>query len=136
MPAFIGIFIVLALAFLLIFFVLKDFGVISKKQTLIVISILVILAIIIGIYSYFQSKSDKNDMILQLAFLQGKSLECDNVIVNKENFNFVSGTLSFIGKKNSAMNNMIIPLSGCKVMNPSEVLENETQNLQEELERD
>lgn len=132
-----GIFLVLFLALLIFYFLLRDFGVITKKQKLISIAVLFVLGVFMIVYSYFQSRSDKNDMILQATFLRGGSLECDNVVVNRENFNLVTGTLSFIGKKNGPMNNIIIPLDKCKIIlqdNSDEDANSRT--LEEELQRD
>ncbi|MDO7252797.1 hypothetical protein [Helicobacter cappadocius] len=137
MSALFGIFLVLFLALLILYFVLRDFGVFTRKQKIICIAGLVILGIFIMIYSYFQSRSDKNDMILQATFLRGGSLDCDDVIVNKENFNLVTGTLSFIGKKNGPMNNIIISLDKCRIVpqdNGDE--ESNSRTLEEELQRD
>ncbi|PAF53271.1 hypothetical protein BKH42_07025 [Helicobacter sp. 13S00482-2] len=137
MSALFGIFLVLFLTLVILYFVLRDFGVITPKQKLIGISGLVVLGIFILIYSYFQSRSDKNDMILQATFLRGGSLDCDDVIVNKENFNLVTGTLSFVGKKNGPMNNIIIPLDKCKILPQGDEDEESTnRTLQEELQRD
>ncbi|PAF41896.1 hypothetical protein [Helicobacter sp. 11S02596-1] len=136
MPAFLAIFLVLALTLSLLYFILKDFGIITPKQRTIALVALVLFGVFAGVYSYFQSKSDKNDMMLQTAFLRGQSLECNGVIINRENFNLVTGTLSFIGKKDGPMNNIIIPLDNCKIITQENPEEPVSRNLEEELQRD
>lgn len=134
MSALLAIFLVLFLTTILMFFVLQDFGVISRKQKIIAIIFLVMLAAAIGAYSYFQNRSDRNDLMLQIAFLNGQSLECEEIIVSKENFNLVTGTLNFIGKKNGPMSNIIIPLEKCSIIQRDK--EESARSLQEELQRD
>ncbi|PAF48377.1 hypothetical protein BKH46_00210 [Helicobacter sp. 12S02634-8] len=136
MPALLAIFLVLALTLILLYFVLRDFGIITTKQKIIALVVLIAFGVFATIYSYFQSKSDKNDMLLQTAFLRGESLECGGVIINRENFNLVTGTLSLIGKKNGPMNNIIISLDTCKITTQEVAPEESSRNLQEELQRD
>lgn len=137
MSSLLAIFLVLALTLLLLYFILRDFGIITSKQKIIALTALILFGVLAAIYSYFQSKSDKNDMMLQTAFLRGQSLECDGIIINKENFNLVTGTLSFIGKKNGPMNNIIISLDKCTIMTQENLPQDPIpKNLEEELQRD
>lgn len=134
MSALLAIFLVLLLTAILMFFVLQDFGIASRKQKAIVIILLFLFTVTVGAYSYFQNRSDKNDLMLQISFLNGQSLECEEIIVSKENFNLVTGTLNFIGKKSGPMKNIIIPLEKCKIIEKDK--EESARNLQEELQRD
>ncbi|PAF52573.1 hypothetical protein [Helicobacter sp. 13S00477-4] len=137
MPSILAILLVLLLTLSLLYFILRDFGIIKLKQKIIAVCVLVLLGILAAIYSYFQSKSDKNDLLLQTAFLRGESLECNGIIINKENFNLVTGTLSFIGKKDSVMNNIMVPLDNCKIITQSEETQDSIpKNIEEELQRD
>ncbi|PAF41310.1 hypothetical protein [Helicobacter sp. 11S03491-1] len=139
MSALLAIFLVLLLTLALLYFILRDFGVITPKQKLISLSTLIVFGILIALYSYFQSQSDRKDFMLQTAFKRGESLECNGIIINKENFNLVTGTLSFIGKKNTPMNNIIVPLDKCNIIQKQDLPQDQdttSKSLEEELQRD
>ncbi|WP_104697414.1 MULTISPECIES: hypothetical protein [unclassified Helicobacter] len=120
------------IATLTLFFILKDFGMVSKKQKSLTFISLLILAVIIGFYSYRKSQVDKQIFLLQMAFLRGETILCKNTEVDAKNFNFVSGTLNFIGKKDTPFHNLIFSLNEC-------VQKNNKQNIntiQEQLEKE
>lgn len=120
------------IATLTLFFILKDFGMISKKQKYLALALLVILAIVVGFYSYKKSQTDKQIFLLQMAFLRGETILCKNTEVDAKNFNFVSGTLNFIGKKDTPFNNLIFSLSECSQKSTKQNIN----TLQEQLEKE
>ncbi|PAF42080.1 hypothetical protein [Helicobacter sp. 11S02629-2] len=89
-----------------------------------VIAIVVIIIIIAGIvaYSIKQSKFDTHVQNMQLAFERGSTLICSfnnqEIRVNKEDFRFLSTSLSFVGK--DKLQGYIIDLQRCtKIIPPS-----------------
>lgn len=130
--ALLPIILVILIAITLLFFVLKDLGMINTKQKIIGGIILFILAIATGFYSYNKSQTDKQIFLLQMAFLRGETIICKNQEVNAKNFNFVSGTLSLIGKKETPFHNLIFSLDDC-----NQQKNKEDQNpIEEQLEKD
>ncbi len=130
--ALLPILLILLLATLLLFFILRDFGLIGKKQRLLIIIALIALAVVIGIYSYQKSQDDKRVFLLQMAFLRGETLLCKTQEVNAKTFNLVSGNLSLIGKKNTDSYNLMFSLEDCVQKQTKE----DSQSLQEQLEKD
>jgi hypothetical protein len=58
--------------------------------------------------------------MLYFEYNHGKTLECKDpfgkvVKVNKKNFDFVSGTMVFLGKEGSPYEGLVVPIEGCKV---------------------
>lgn len=101
--------------------ILSKFDIIRRKTRVYFGIFLLIVAVGIGIFTFFQEKrEDKINDLAQL-FLQGKSLVCQmgtqDIEVDKETFNFISGTLTLMGKENSDYNRKIIPLKACKLKN-------------------
>jgi len=76
---------------------------------------------LIAIYSYYQNKKRLYIDKIFYEFNQGKELLCkdpfgEEVKVHKNYFNFVSGTLVFVGKENTKFDGLIVPLEKCKVL--------------------
>lgn len=57
--------------------------------------------------------SQKSNHDVALRFEQGKTLKCKEIDVNSSEFNFVSGTLTFIGKKEQNRG-LMFELKDCK----------------------
>ncbi|MGD9596586.1 hypothetical protein [Wolinella succinogenes] len=75
------------------------------------IALIVILA---GSYATLQKKRSEREARLITLFRQGKSLQCQEYRVNQEHFNFVSGTLSFIGKANTPYHGITLSIETCQ----------------------
>lgn len=93
------------------YFVLR--GRFHKRNRIIVGVCAVILLGMIGIYTFIQDSHNKLDADIIAAFNRGESLQCGEISVNSENFNFIGGTLTFVGKKNSAFLGKIVPIKEC-----------------------
>ncbi|MFC3848040.1 hypothetical protein ACFOPX_05810 [Helicobacter baculiformis] len=114
-----GAWIVLGLVLLLLWLLLKDFGLVRFKQKFISAGILLLLGGVVGFYTYEQDRTNRTQMDLQRAFLRGETLLCSNhVEVNNKNFNLVTGTLSFLGKPNGPMKDTLIDLQSCQKKTP------------------
>lgn len=99
--------------FAIIFLALNLLTNLSKQDKLKVLYLFISITIIAGVYEFFQDKSgDKNREVI-LKFMHGDTIVCKNVEVNNSNFNFVSGTLTFVGKK-SDNKNLILQVEECK----------------------
>lgn len=123
---------ILLITTLLLFFILKDFGMVTRRQKILGAVVLLALAGGIGIYSYQKSQSDKQNFLLQMAFLRGETLQCGDQEVSAKTFNLVSGTLSLIGKKNTEFHNLIFSLANCE----RKASKQDSQALEEQLEKD
>ena len=128
--ALIPIILVLFISVFLLFFILRDFGMMTLRQKTIGACILILFGVFIGFYSYQKSQEDKRNFLLQMAFLRGEDLKCGDKIINAKGFNLITGTLSLIGKENTENKKLTFSLSDCVSSDkPSE-------DLQEQLEKD
>ncbi|WP_297810659.1 hypothetical protein [uncultured Helicobacter sp.] len=99
--------------------ILSKFNIINRKMRIYFGILLLVIAMGIGVFTFFQNK--KEDEINNLAqfFLQGKSLICQvgtqNIETNRATFNFISGTLTLMGKEKSDYYRKTIPLKACKL---------------------
>ncbi|GMT38322.1 hypothetical protein [Helicobacter bizzozeronii] len=113
-----GAWAVLLLVLVLLWLLLRDFGLISLKQKISAIVLLGALGAFLMFYTYKQDRENQNQMELQRAFLRGETLICRHVHVNNKEFNFVAGTLSFLGKKNTPKQGMLVDLQTCMLAKP------------------
>jgi len=107
------LFLLLILAFLVIF--------VSKKESLsnsvkISIMLSLVLVFVAGwLYTLHNQKTALNEREIINAFEQGKSLTCGNYKVNSTNFIFVNGTLSFVAKESAKeLKGVVIDISTCR----------------------
>ena len=111
--------IVVLLGFLLFLLLqlLASYNIISAKGKIFIAGFLVVIAMGIGVFTIIQDKSDDKLTSLAQIFLQGKNLECQigakTREANSEVFNFVSGTLTLVGKENTPYFRMVVPLKDC-----------------------
>ncbi len=68
-----------------------------------------------AVYSLNQEKSGEDNLHKILAFNEGKTLQCNEIEVDKEHFNFVSGTLTFISKDPNKREGLILELKDCRI---------------------
>ncbi len=108
-----GAVVVLFLTLVLLFLVLRDFGLASPKQKLVAFLIVGIIGVSISVYTYQQNQQE---IALQRAFLRGETLLCKGIKVNNQTFNLVSGTLSFLGKKQTPMKDVLVDLDSCQTL--------------------
>ncbi|WP_104747566.1 hypothetical protein [Helicobacter cetorum] len=118
-----GVAVVLLLTLFLLFLVLKDFGLISPKQKILAFLIVGIIGVSIGVYTYKQNKQNRREIALQRAFLRGETLLCKDIKVSNQTFNLVSGTLSFLGKKQTPMKDVFVDLDFCHVLNDDPLIQ-------------
>lgn len=108
-----GAWAVLVLVLVLLWMLLRDFGLISFKQKIVSVVVLSVLGIFLMFYTYEQDQANQVQTALQRAFLRGETLVCKGIKVNNKDFNLVTGTLSFLGKKNTPMQGMLVDLQTC-----------------------
>ncbi|WP_120943989.1 MULTISPECIES: hypothetical protein [Helicobacter] len=114
-----GAWIVLILVLILLWILLKDFGLWRLQQKLVSAGVLLLLGGLVGFYTYKQDRANQAQVDLQRAFLRGETLVCQNHIsVDNKNFNLVTGTLSFLGKPNGPMKDTLIDLQSCQKQTP------------------
>ncbi|MFP6201364.1 hypothetical protein ACLGCJ_02290 [Helicobacter pylori] len=112
-----GVAVVLFLTLVLLFLVLRDFGLASPKQKLVAFVIVGIIGASISVYTYQQNQQNQQEIALQRAFLRGETLLCKGIKVNNQTFNLVrSGTLSFLGKKQTPMKDVLVDLDSCQTL--------------------
>lgn len=97
---------------------LVKYDVISDKMRTSLGITLLIVGIGIGIFTWMQDKTQTHLTDLARSFLQGKILECQvnlqTLDVSQEMFNFISGTLTLMGKDDTEYKQVVIPLKACK----------------------
>ncbi|GAA9992945.1 hypothetical protein VN1042_08500 [Helicobacter pylori] len=111
-----GAAVVLFLTLVLLFLVLRDFGLASPKQKLVAFLIVGIIGVSISVYTYQQNQQNQREIALQRAFLRGDTSLCKGIKVNNQTFNLVSGTLSFLGKKQTPMKDVLVDLDSCQTL--------------------
>lgn len=108
--------ILVVLVILLIVQLLVRFEILSANARFVVGVVLLFVAICIGVFTSMQDKNESYIRQLSEVFLQGRNITCklngDNIDVNNTKFNFVSGTLSVIGKEGEYYK-VNIPLKNC-----------------------
>lgn len=98
---------------------LAKYNLISYKARISIGIALLVIAASIGIFTLNQDKTEANLTQLAQSFLQGKTLECQTLTktlqADNKTFNFISGTLTLMGKDNTEFSRIIIPLKACKL---------------------
>ena len=117
----------MALFYLLIFLLLL-FGLIggivyfftdlADRLKWVILSSLIAGWLLVAGYSYYQNKERIYHDMLYYNYTQGKILQCldpygKKVAVDKKHFDFVSGTMVFVGK--GKFEGLVVPLEQCKV---------------------
>ena len=100
---------------------LVKYNAISHKMRLRIGIALLVIAVGIGIFTLLQDKSEERVTMLAQSFLQGKNLVCkvgtQDIVVSSEKFNFISGTLTLLGKEEGEHKRLTIPLKACEIEN-------------------
>ena len=108
---------VFLVAIVLVFFVLgfmflSKFNASSKRNLILGIASLIFL---IAGYTMMQDKSENQNLQMLISYNQGKILLCKEVEVSNKDFNYVSGTLSFVAKESSMYKGITLQLEDCKL---------------------
>jgi hypothetical protein len=76
-----------------------------------------VLAIILSAIAYNKYSSMQQEAMLEvvLNYNQGKTVKCEGIDVNKDNFTLSIGTYTFIGKKGTKHYARMINASECKL---------------------
>lgn len=107
-----------AVIFVILFLVPMLLGVLqklTKQQIIAVYSIIGAVLAVIGFFTYLQDSSNEKNLEVMKAFGRGETLRCREQAINSEEFNLVTGTQVFVGKKNSKMQDMVISVEDCIV---------------------
>ena len=114
----------LLLAILLIFGVVGAivyfFTDMTKKLKYTILSALLLGWVLVAVYSYYQHQKRLFIDKLYYEYSHGKKLLCktpfgQRVVVDNKNFNFISGTLVFMGKEGSKFEGLVVPIDSCTV---------------------
>ncbi|WDL75704.1 hypothetical protein IP360_06455 [Helicobacter winghamensis] len=102
---------------------LAKYNLVSYKTRISIGIALLVIATGIGIFTLIQDKTEATLTELAQSFLQGKILECQTqattLEVSNKTFNFISGTLTLMGKSDTEFKRIIIPLKACKLKEES-----------------
>jgi TctA family transporter len=101
---------ILIVALLLLFLIYKRFKD-DKKFNFEIGSLVMLLLIMISLYEYNSNKTREKVTKLLVSFKEGKTLICQDAKVDKEHFDYESGTMVFISKK---IVDIKYPIQGCK----------------------
>ena len=103
----------LAIGILFIFalYSFKDIENKTKRNILISIIIIILLAVATNKYSAYEREHITNTI---LKFRQNKTIKCANFDVNKTNFTLSIGTYTFIAKKHSPYFGSMVSVSECQ----------------------
>lgn len=88
-------------------------GKFNIKNRIIISLFSIIIFIIIGIYTFMQDADNKKDADIIASFSRGEEIKCGDLIVSQKDFIFISGTLSFVGKKDTDSFGKIIQIDKC-----------------------
>ncbi|MBX7490196.1 hypothetical protein [Helicobacter turcicus] len=117
MLRFILIVALVVILFVVLIQLLAKYNVISYKMRISIGIALLVFSIGIGIFTHNQDKNEAHLIQLTQTFLQGKALQCQvgtkTLEVSNKTFNFISGTLTLMGKEESEYKHMTIPLKAC-----------------------
>lgn len=98
----------------LLFLILHYFTELTQKQKAITMGVVVMISILASLYNYYSNQ--ERDRVLEAinSFNQNKTLICDDIEVNNQNFTLSVGTYTFIGKKDSEHSGKMISAYKCK----------------------
>lgn len=108
---------VFLVAIVLVFFVLgfmflSKFNASSRRNLILGIVSLVLL--ITG-YTMMQDKSENKNLNVLISYNQSNVIICKEIEVTNKDFNYVSGTLSFVAKESSKYKGITLQLEDCQL---------------------
>ena len=86
-----------------------------KNHKTISVGLFLTLLIAISVLTNIQRNTEKQHAKMMNIFNRDKTIICNEIKVNKKDFNFISGTLVFIGKEKSDFQGTMIPLDECEL---------------------
>lgn len=86
-----------------------------KNSKTIAVGLFIILIAIISILTTNQKAIEVQHTKIMNVFNIGKTISCNQIDINKTNFNFISGTLVFMGKEKTDFYGQMISLDKCKL---------------------
>lgn len=103
------------LALVGIFLLLGQFTKLQAKQK--ALAAFITALVVVGLYLFEEQNNQARakTQALLLAFEHGKVLECNEIKVEKKDFNYAYGTRSFIAQEESSHKGLIIPIKDCKI---------------------
>jgi hypothetical protein len=104
----------LVVAFLFIIIFANLLTKIRKQEKYnILISSIVVLSFL-AYYTHLQNLDRKSNFDMIVSFNQDKTLYCNDINITNKEFNYVSGTSSFIGKRDTKYYGITLQLEDCK----------------------
>lgn len=100
--------------FAVIFIVLSLFTNLKKREKLKVLYLFSAILILVSLFEFFQSSKESSNREVVLKFMQGDRVYCSNRAISKDKFNFVSGTMTFVGKS-SENKDIVFNIEDCQV---------------------
>ena len=102
---------------LLLFVVLHNFTQLQKTQKFLITFVLVCFIGFAYLYNTIGAKNQEKLQEVVLAYKQGKTLTCEseNKKVNAANYSLSVGTYTFIGRKNTPYNGVMVSATKCSV---------------------
>ncbi len=86
-----------------------------KNDKLISVILFIAMIAMISIFTNNQKSIEKKHAKIINLFNRNKDITCDGIKINNKSFNFVSGTLVFVGQDTSDFKGQIIPLDKCEL---------------------
>ncbi|WP_200762459.1 hypothetical protein [Nitrosophilus alvini] len=65
-------------------------------------------------YNSYQEDARERHKKILFDYEHGKEIRCGDTVVSKDKFNYVSGTMVFVGKEESEYAGLVVPLDKCK----------------------
>lgn len=98
----------------LFFLTMHYFTELSKKQKAIVTSVVFILILSAIGFNKYTNLQQERMMNVVLLYNQGKTVNCNGLEVNKENYTLSIGTYTFIGKEGTKNYSKMLSASTCR----------------------
>ena len=98
----------------LFFLALHYFTELTKNQKIIISASLFGIILSAILYNNYMAQEQEKMLNIVTAFNQGKTVTCNGVDVNADNYTLSIGTYTFIGKENTPIYGQMISASSCE----------------------